>query len=277
MIDEVANAAGESYELDFFKIVKRMVGGHDCKVVHVEGFETEGGCKNLCHEHACFIDFLIFDFITDFKVDVVFCAKFSEMVGNVKDFAGGIKLDKASADIEASGIYRTVFFEYRDVGSTAADIAVGGYNMLFDGHCGSTCAASCDNAFKVVTCGCNNEVACHAGHEVKNGSCVLFSCGFTGDDYCAGVDIFGSEPCCCIFAYDNVMYRVFIDGSFIDKRSGVDFAFVNNFLVGDLDSRDHVFAGSVFDCESAENYLCCGSTDINTCAEYFLFHTSYLL
>ena len=206
----------------------------------------------------------------------IFCIAVASMADLGKlDFAGGIKFDKASADIEASGIYRTVFFEYCDVGSTAADVAVSGYNVLFKGHCGSACAASCDNAFEVVTCGCNYEVACHTGHEVKNGSCVLFSCGFTGDDYCTGVDIFCSESCSCIFAYDNAMYCIFVDGSFIDKRSGINFAFVNNFFVGDFDSGNHIFAGSVFDSESAENYLCSGSTDINTCAEYLLFHTSF--
>ena len=147
--------------------------------------------------------------------------------------------------------------------------------MLFEGHCGSACSASCNNAFEVVTCGCNDEVARHAGHEVKNGSCVLFSCGFTGDDNCTGVDVFSSESCGGIFINDNAMYCVLIDGSFINKRSSIDLTFVNYLLIGDLDSRDHVFAGSVFDSESAENYLCCGSTDINTCAEYLLFHTSF--
>ena len=144
--------------------------------------------------------------------------------------------------------------------------------MAFERHGAGACTAAGDNALKVVTCGGNHEVASHAGHEMKNTACVFFSCGFTGNDNCAGINILRFETGLLIFIDDYIVNRFFIDGSFVTERSNIYRALVDDFLAGDFNAGNHVFSGSVFDGESAKDHLGSGSADINTYAQYLLFH-----
>ena len=111
---------------------------------------------------------------------------------------------------------------------------------------------------------------------MKNAAGVFFSCGFAGNDNRAGINILRFEAGFFVFVNNYVVNRFFINGSFIAKRSYVYGAFINNLFVCNFYAGHHIFAGSVFNGESAEYHLGSGSTDINTYAQYLFFHVHCL-